>query len=124
MGWRRRAYFDRWPGNGPYSYLPPWQRPGRVYGGGRGYGRWWTGDPPSCIRFPRLPRWWWADPKYDYQPSSFTTASQDEITALEESKNALNEEKTSIEQEIDDVEERLKELKSKQEAEKKQSTTQ
>ena len=32
-GWRwwRRG---RWPGNGPFSYLPPWERPGWVYGRG------------------------------------------------------------------------------------------
>ncbi|WP_167887782.1 hypothetical protein [Thermococcus sp. MV5] len=40
-GWRRgrgRGWFGRgrwagpWPGNGPFSYLPPWQRPGWIYG--------------------------------------------------------------------------------------------
>jgi hypothetical protein len=50
-----------WPGNGPFSNLPPWQRPGWVYGGGynvAGY------DPSTCRRFPWLPRWWWANPEY------------------------------------------------------------
>ncbi|WP_297498466.1 hypothetical protein [Thermococcus sp.] len=43
-GWGRgRVWFGRgrwlapWPGRGPFSYLPPWQRPGWVYG--RGYWR-------------------------------------------------------------------------------------
>ncbi|MBO8174690.1 MAG: hypothetical protein H0Z18_05485 [Thermococcus sp.] len=40
-GWGRgrgRGWFGRgrwtgpWPGNGPFSYLPPWQRPGWIYG--------------------------------------------------------------------------------------------
>ncbi|MFX1562324.1 MAG: zinc ribbon domain-containing protein [Promethearchaeota archaeon] len=24
----------QWPGNGPFSHLPPWQRPGWIYGPG------------------------------------------------------------------------------------------
>jgi len=47
-GWGRgRRWFVRarwvgpWPGNGPFSYLPPWQRPGWVYG--RAY---WTYRTP------------------------------------------------------------------------------
>jgi hypothetical protein len=122
MGYRRRAYFDQWPGRGPFSNLPPWQRPGRMYGGrgyGRGYGRGWGADPRVCARFPSLPRWWWADPAYAYQPP--TTNPQDEIAALEESKKVLGEEKTSIEQEINDIETQLKTIKSKLEPEKKQS---
>ncbi len=118
MGYRRRAYFDQWPGRGPFSNLPPWQRPGRVYGG-RGYGRGWGTDPRVCARFPSLPRWWWADPTYSYQPP--TPNSQDELVALEESKKMLGQDKASIEQEIDDIEKQLKELKSKLETEKKQA---
>jgi hypothetical protein len=118
MGYRRRAYFDQWPGRGPFSHLPPWQRPGRAYGG-RGYGRGLGADPRVCARFPYLPRWWWADPTYAYQPP--TPNPQDELTALEDSKKELGEEKASIEQEIIDIEAQVKELKSKLEAEKKQS---
>jgi len=122
MGYRRRAYFDQWPGRGPFSHLPPWQRPGRMYG--RGYGRRWGVDPRACARFPQLPRWWWADPKYAYQPPTLTPTPHDELTALEESKKELGEEKASIEQEISDIETQVKELKSKLEAEKKQPTGQ
>lgn len=122
MGYRRRTDFDQWPGRGPFSHLPPWQRPGRAFGG-RGYGR-GSSNPRVCARFPWLPRWWWADPKYAYQPPTLTTAPQDEIAALEESKKALGEEKTSIEQEISGIETQVKELKSKLEAEKKQPTGQ
>ncbi len=121
MGYRRRAYFDQWPGRGPFSHLPPWQRPGRMYGGrgyGRGYGRGWGADPQACARFPSLPRGWWADPAYAYQLP--TPNPQDEIAALEDSKKELGEEKTSIEQEINDIEMQLKTLKSKLDPEKKQ----
>jgi hypothetical protein len=119
MGYRRRASFDQWPGNGPFSHLPPWQRPGRMYGG-RGYGRRWATEPRACARFPGLPRWWWADPAYAYQPQAPTP--HDELVALEESKKELGEEKASIEQEISDIETQVKELKSKLESEKKQPT--
>jgi len=30
-----------WPGNGPWSHLPPWERPGWQLGGGRGRGYCW-----------------------------------------------------------------------------------
>jgi len=118
MGYRRRAYFNQWPGRGPFSNLPPWQRPGRAYGG-RSYGRGGSAGPQACARLPWLPRWWWADPTYAYQPP--TPTPQDELSALEESKKVLGEEKASIEQEINDLETQLKGLKSKLEPEKKQS---
>jgi hypothetical protein len=121
MGWRRREYYDQWPGRGPFSHLPPWQRPGRAYGG-RGYGRGWNVDPRVCGRFPGLPRWWWADPAYTYPPPAPTP--QDELVALEDSKKELGEEKASVEQEINDIDARIKELKSKLETEKKQPTGQ
>jgi hypothetical protein len=121
MGWRRRAYYNQWPGRGPFSYLPPWQRPGRTYGG-RGYGRGWNVDPRVCGRFPWLPRWWWADSTYAY-PLPAPTA-QDELAALEDSKKELGEYRASVEQEISDIETQIKELKSKLETEKKQPTGQ
>jgi hypothetical protein len=121
MGYRRRACFDQWPGRGPFSHLPPWQRPGHAYGG-RGYGRGGNVNPQACARFSGLPRWWWTDPTFAYQPS--TPTAQDELDALEVSKKELGEEKASIEQEINDIETHLKELKLKLEPEKKQPTGQ
>jgi len=70
-GWRGRGWgwTGPWPGRGPFSYLPPWLRPGWLFGGfGRGF-RWWWGYPYNpwvCARFPWLPRWWWAYPGYAY----------------------------------------------------------
>ncbi|MDI6643247.1 MAG: DUF5320 domain-containing protein [Candidatus Hodarchaeaceae archaeon] len=37
-GWRGRDWRGPWPGRGPFSYLPPWERPGWLYGRGR---CWW-----------------------------------------------------------------------------------
>jgi hypothetical protein len=111
MEYRRRAYFDQWPGRGPFSHLPPWQRPGHAYGG-RGRGT----NPQACARFPVLPRLWWADPTYAQQPPAPTP--QDEIVALEDSKKELGEEKVSIEQEISNIETQLTELKTRLESKK------
>lgn len=90
MGWRgwsgRRS--GPWPGRGPFSYLPPWQRPGWLFGYGRGVGYRYGGvgygrglgygrgigygymgapyNPYVCQRSPWLSRWWWANPTYGY----------------------------------------------------------
>lgn len=39
MGWRggfgrRGGWFGPWPGRGPFNFLPPWQRPGWLFGRG------------------------------------------------------------------------------------------
>ena len=103
MGYRGRR--RRYPGNGPFRDLPPYQRPGWLYGYGRGmgygrgYGYYGAGygrdsgyaSPSSCVRFPWLLRWWWADSKYGssepYPPTLDTSAElerlQTERTALE-----------------------------------------
>lgn len=31
---RARSGFGQWPGRGPFSHLPPWERPGRLHGPG------------------------------------------------------------------------------------------
>jgi len=93
MGYRGRR--GRYPGNGPFRDLPPYQRPGRLYGYGRGmgygrgYGYYSAGygrgsvSPYSCARFPWLPRWWWDDPKYGsswpYPPTPNTGAELDRL---------------------------------------------
>ncbi|MGP3667558.1 MAG: hypothetical protein ACKD6N_03795 [Candidatus Bathyarchaeota archaeon] len=58
------AWVGPWPGRGPFSYLPPWQRPGWIFG----FGRWLWGYPYPwvCARFPWLPRCWWAHLQYWY----------------------------------------------------------
>jgi len=95
MGYRGRR--GRYPGNGPFRDLPPYQRPGRLYGYGRGmgygrgygyfgagYGRGYGYAAPSnCAKFPWLPRGWWADPKYGsswpYSPTPDTSAELDRL---------------------------------------------
>jgi len=99
MGWRGRGggRGGRWPGAGPFSNLPPWQRPGRLYGYGRGYGLGYGrpygyGDssPYTCARFPWLPRWWWANPSYQYTgPNPPTLDPSAELERLKAEKDAL-----------------------------------
>lgn len=45
-GWRRSGGFGYWPGRGPFSYLPPWERPGWLYGPGA---CWWYFAGPSPV---------------------------------------------------------------------------
>jgi hypothetical protein len=110
MGYRGRR--GRYPGNGPFRDLPPGQRPGWLYGYGRGYGYYGRGmgyygsgydrgygytRPYSCARFPWLPRWWWADPKYGsswpYPPTPDTSAELDR----------LQTERAALERNIEDM---------------------
>jgi len=108
MGYRGRR--GRYPGNGPFRNLPPYQRPGRLYGYGRGmgygrgygyygagYGRGYSSTSPySCARFPWLPRWWWADPKYgSSMPYPPTPDTGTELERLQAERSALE---TSIEE--------------------------
>lgn len=85
MGWGRgrgRGWIGPWPGRGPFSYLPPWQRPGWLYGRGScwwlfggpwnvpGYGYYWPWMPyyypPSLFYgYPRFWRGFWT-PLYPY----------------------------------------------------------
>ena len=109
MGYRGRR--GRYPGNGPFRDLPPYQRPGWLYGYGRGmgygrgygyygagYGRGYSyASPYNCARFPSLPRWWWADPKYgsseSYPPTLDTSAELERLQA----------ERTALEKDIEEM---------------------
>jgi hypothetical protein len=66
MRYGRRS---RYPGKGPWRDFPPVQRPGWIYGYGRGYGFTST-DPTKCARFPWLSRWWWNNQYTDAQSVS------------------------------------------------------
>ncbi|HDD64071.1 MAG TPA: hypothetical protein ENF53_02775 [Thermoprotei archaeon] len=57
MGWGwgrgRGGWSGPWPGRGPFSYLPPWQRPGWLFGRGA---CWWLFGGPW--------RFYWYTPYY------------------------------------------------------------
>ena len=79
MGWGWYGWWGPWPGHGPFSYLPPWLRPGWVL-----WGRGW--------------RWWW----YLYGPYG-PYPSTYELKDLEEYKKALEEELKELERRIDEL---------------------
>jgi hypothetical protein len=119
MGYRGRR--GRYPGNGPFSDLPPWQRPGWVYGYGRGYGLGYgrmyaAGDPSKCARFPWLPRWWWTNP--DYQGAVPTPAAGDipAVPTPPDERTYLQSQMKYMEQELESVRKRLDELRPEETA--------
>jgi hypothetical protein len=96
---RRGGRGGRWPGSGPFRDLPPWQRPGWLYGYGSGTGLgggygmgyygWGSGySPYTCQRFPWLPRRWWANPNIGgsglYPPSPDPKAELEWLQAEKE----------------------------------------
>ncbi|HDD42588.1 MAG TPA: hypothetical protein ENF79_02770 [Nitrososphaeria archaeon] len=60
MGWRGGWGWgwSPWPGRGPFSYLPPWLRPGWLFGRGS---CWWLFGAPWGLR-------WWLPWVYGYYP--------------------------------------------------------
>ena len=113
-GGRRGLY----PGNGPFRDLPPWQRPGWLYGYGRGYGMgYYTGDPSRCARFPWLPRWWWAN--HDYQgmfPPVPTVAPgvAQPTASTDQEQEYLSQQMQYLEKELESIRGRLQELRSEE----------
>jgi len=109
MGYRGRR--GRYPGNGPFRDLPPWQRPGRVYGYGRGYG--YTGDPAKCVRFPWLPRWWWSNPDYQGAVPVPPVDASAAAPVLDE-RSFLQDQTKYLEEELAAIRKRLEELGSEE----------
>lgn len=119
MGYRGRG--GRYPGNGPFRDLPPWQRPGWVYGSGRGYGLgygrgYYAGDPSKCARFPWLPRWWWANPNYQGAAQVPTTGDPTAVPTPPDERAFLNDQLKYLEQELTGIRKRLDELGSEETA--------
>ena len=76
-GWR-----GPWPGNGPWSHLPPWERPGWRYGRG----------------------WCW---QYLGTPVPESNQQNLEIEYLKQEKRVLEEELKNIEERLKEIEENL-----------------
>ncbi len=77
----------RYPGFGPWSHLPPWERPGWKYFG-RGRGRGWC--------------WWWY--YYSQNPSSAPAIDRDaEIRMLEDEAAYLEERLREIRRRLDEL---------------------
>ena len=101
MGYGGRR--GRYPGNGPFRDLPPWQRPGWVYGYGAGRG--YSTDPTKCARFPWLPRWWWANPEYQGTPQvPLVPSSGGEREFLQSQIEYLEQELAEVRKRLKDIE--------------------
>jgi hypothetical protein len=119
MGYRGRR--GRYPGNGPFSDLPPWQRPGWVYGYGRGYGLGYgrmyaAGDPSKCARFPWLPRWWWTNPDYQGVVPAPAAGDIPAVPTPPDERTYLQSQMKYMEQELESVRKRLDELRPEETA--------
>ncbi len=55
-GWGGRGWWSPWPGRGPFSFLPPWMRPGWVFGRGA---CWWLFGPWSYWHRGSYPYYYW-----------------------------------------------------------------
>lgn len=94
MGWRGRGRSGPWPGRGPFSYLPPWQRPGWLYGRG------------AC--------WWLFAPHFAYRPYAVPIPAlkpEDEANLLMEQKKFIEEQVKALQETLKKIEEKLSELK-------------
>ena len=86
MSWR--GAYGPWPGRGPFSHLPPWQRPGRLYG------------PGSCM-------WLFRQGFIPPYMSQNTLTLKDQITILEAYKKENEIELKEINEEIERMKKNL-----------------
>ncbi len=82
-----------WPGNGPFRNLPPWERPGWIYGPGSC----WTLGAFGTPAAPNVP---WAIQTTD-------------IALLKSQKEALENQLNLLKQSLERIEERIREIESK-----------
>jgi hypothetical protein len=84
---QRHRGATNWPGAGPYSHLPPWQRPGWLYGRGACRYLYYTHPlPPNAI------------------------PPQEEKTILTEQKEIIQEQLKTLQEQLDQIQQRLNEL--------------
>jgi hypothetical protein len=82
--------YGQWPGNGPFRHLPPWERPGWLYGRGSCWSMgYWSGTNP---------------------PATSQVDSVTNVQALQNQKDLLAKQLESIQQALQQIETRLKEL--------------
>jgi len=81
----------RWPGNGPFSHLPPWERPGWLYG------------PGSCwsLGYRNL--------AVGYSTAATPVVASD-VQTLQQQKSMMEAQLKALQETISRIEERMKEL--------------
>jgi hypothetical protein len=93
MGWRGRGG-GPWPGRGPFSYLPPWQRPGWLYGRGA---CWWLSPPNLQSTVPQVP------PTVPTIPLAPTFTKEQERQMLEQQVKALEAQLEAIRKRLEEI---------------------
>jgi len=91
MGWRGRGGTGPWPGRGPFSNLPPWQRLGWLYGRGACWCAYAIGTLPTSVS-PEL-------------------KPQDEATLLTEQRQIVEEQLRTMQETLKTIQHRLDDLK-------------
>ena len=92
-GYGRSGGRGRWPGNGPFRNLPPWERPGWLYGRGS---RWYMGYRPgggSVV-------------------SPLSTGA--DLQALQNQKGLLEEQLKTLQDRLESIEKRLSEIQERE----------
>ncbi|MFX1482912.1 MAG: DUF5320 domain-containing protein [Promethearchaeota archaeon] len=92
-GYRHLSGRGRWPGNGPFQDLPPWERPGWVYGRGS---CWYLGYRPGI----------------DTGVSTFPIANN--LQALQSQKNLLEEQIRILQDKLRDIEKHMSEIQEQE----------
>ncbi|TFF86586.1 hypothetical protein EU519_01170 [Candidatus Thorarchaeota archaeon] len=95
-GWGRGRGGTRgmWPGNGPFSHLPPWGRPGWLYG------------PGSCWTM----GYWGNLPQTAPVPPAAAVPQVDNVEALRQQKEFLENQLKGLQETIDRISQRLDDL--------------
>lgn len=92
-----------WPGRGPFSYLPPWQRPGWLYGRGA---CWWLFNPNLQATIPGVPS---VGQQTQISPTVPTTPFMPTLTK-EQEKQMLEQQLGFVEAHLEAIRKRLEEL--------------
>ncbi len=92
-GYGRSGGRGRWPGNGPFRHLPPWERPGRLYGRG------------SC---------WSMGYRPGVGPVDSSYYAGNELQDLQNQKEALEAELKNLQEILTNIEKRLSEIEKKE----------
>ena len=100
MSWNSRRgrgnWGNSWPGNGPFSNLPPWQRPGWKYG--RGACWWLYNQYPNPFYTPYI-----SNPTDPTQPPITELPKEEEIQMLEAQTKALETHLNAIKQRLEEL---------------------
>lgn len=117
-GWGREFSGNPWPGRGPFSHLPPWYRPGWVFGRGacwRFFSPWLRsgfGAPTAAQGGYSYPPVWPSGYGYYHPLMGYPGYAQPPgELAREEEERVLGEELSALEARIEEIKKRLEELK-------------